>query len=389
MDGACWVCFLANIHPSRTWLSGSFESMQWSACVTRLDLGVYSHPKVLGNGVRTHVNSKGKIPSTRKNLLRGGSNPRYCIKQDSEPNTLPVSYSGPHQAGQPAQHTTSELFRPPSGRTASPTHYQWAIPAPIRQDSQPNTLPVSYSGPRTASPTHYQWAIPAPGQPAQHTTSELFRPQDSQPNTLPVSYSGPHQAGQPAQHTTSELFRPPSGRTASPTHYQWAIPAPGQPAQHTTSELFRPQDSQPNTLPVSYSGPRTASPTHYQWAIPAPIRQDSQPNTLPMSYSGPHQAGQPAQHTTNQLFRPPSNRTASPTHHQWAIPAPVCLTEHRSLLTLEGGTSATFSPIPLSFRPSMLWCSGLSSEHSSSLSAILFRSKFTTFLKSISYFIPV
>ena len=33
--------------------------------VHRLDLGLYSHPKkILENGVRTHVNSKGKIPST-------------------------------------------------------------------------------------------------------------------------------------------------------------------------------------------------------------------------------------------------------------------------------------------------------------------------------------
>ena len=62
----------------------------------RLDLGLYSHPKeFLGNGVRTQVNSKGKIPSTGKILPRGGSNPRHCMKQDSEPNTLPTSYSGP------------------------------------------------------------------------------------------------------------------------------------------------------------------------------------------------------------------------------------------------------------------------------------------------------
>ena len=31
-----------------------------NACVHRLDLGLYSHPKEFwGNGVRTHVNSKG------------------------------------------------------------------------------------------------------------------------------------------------------------------------------------------------------------------------------------------------------------------------------------------------------------------------------------------
>ena len=59
------VFFVAGIHPSRTGMSGSFESMQWNACVHRLDLGLYSHPKeFLGNGVRTHVISKGKIPST-------------------------------------------------------------------------------------------------------------------------------------------------------------------------------------------------------------------------------------------------------------------------------------------------------------------------------------
>ena len=39
-------------------------------CVCRLDLILYSHPKeVGGNGVRTQVNSKGKIPSTSKTLL--------------------------------------------------------------------------------------------------------------------------------------------------------------------------------------------------------------------------------------------------------------------------------------------------------------------------------
>ena len=77
-------------------MSCSFESVRWHACVHRLDLGLYSHPKeFLQNGDRTHVNSKGKIPSTEKILLRGGTNPRRCIKQDSEPNTLPMSYPPP------------------------------------------------------------------------------------------------------------------------------------------------------------------------------------------------------------------------------------------------------------------------------------------------------
>ena len=53
----------------------------------RLDLGFYSHLKEFGgNGVRTHVNSKGKnLPYLR---LRGGWNTQHCITQDSKPNTL-------------------------------------------------------------------------------------------------------------------------------------------------------------------------------------------------------------------------------------------------------------------------------------------------------------
>ena len=87
---------------------GSFESVQWNVWAHRLDLGLYPHPKEFrGNGVRTHVNSKRKIPSTGR--LRGGSNPRTCITQDCEPNTLPT-----------------ELCRPPNrndiGKT--PTKYQ-------------------------------------------------------------------------------------------------------------------------------------------------------------------------------------------------------------------------------------------------------------------------
>ena len=78
-------------------MSGSFESARRNACVHRLDLGLYSRPKEFWeNGVRTHVNSMGKIPSTGKILLRG-LNLRRCIRQDSKPNTLPTSYSAPYR----------------------------------------------------------------------------------------------------------------------------------------------------------------------------------------------------------------------------------------------------------------------------------------------------
>ena len=86
--------FVAGIHPSRTWTSGSFESVRWNACVHRLDLGLYSHPKEFwGNGVWTHVNSKGKIPSTGK-----------CPQRSIEPRDTVA---------------------------ASPSTTNWAIPAPL------------------------------------------------------------------------------------------------------------------------------------------------------------------------------------------------------------------------------------------------------------------
>ena len=89
MHAGC--AFVAGIHPSRTWTSGSFESVRWNACVHRLNLSLYSYPQEFrGNGVRTHINSKGKIPSTRK-------------KFSSEEDRI-------HDAA--------------SSRTASPTHYQ-------------------------------------------------------------------------------------------------------------------------------------------------------------------------------------------------------------------------------------------------------------------------
>ena len=97
--------FVAGIHPSRTWMSGSFEFVRWDAHLYRLDLDLYSHPKAFwGNGVRTRVNSKWKMPSTGRIFLRGGSNPRPCIKQHSEPNALPIRYSGLLEPDEAANH---------------------------------------------------------------------------------------------------------------------------------------------------------------------------------------------------------------------------------------------------------------------------------------------
>ena len=74
-----------------------FKSVPWNARVHRLDLGLYAHPKeFMGNRVRTHVNSKGNIPSTGKKYFSEGD------------------------------RTHDDAWR----RTASPTHYQRATPAP-------------------------------------------------------------------------------------------------------------------------------------------------------------------------------------------------------------------------------------------------------------------
>ena len=81
---------------SRTWTAGSFECVRWNACVHRLDLGLYSHPKeILGNGVRT-------------------------ILSPWEKSSLPEKFSSEED----------QTHDDASSTTASPTRYQWAIPAP-------------------------------------------------------------------------------------------------------------------------------------------------------------------------------------------------------------------------------------------------------------------
>ena len=58
---------VAGIHPSRTRMSGSFESVRWNTCVRKLGLGLYSDPREFwGNGVRTHANFKEKNSLYRK-----------------------------------------------------------------------------------------------------------------------------------------------------------------------------------------------------------------------------------------------------------------------------------------------------------------------------------
>ena len=84
MDGACWVCFCCQHSPDEDmnvricWV----HAMECVCAQTR-PLFILSSERVLGNGVRIHISSKGKMPAM------GGSEEGPTM-QDSEPNTLPT-----------------------------------------------------------------------------------------------------------------------------------------------------------------------------------------------------------------------------------------------------------------------------------------------------------
>ena len=97
MDGACWVCFfVAGIHPSRTWTSGSFESVWWNACLHRLDLGLYSHRKEFwGMEFESMLTPREKSPLPKMSPEED----RTRDAVDSEPKHYQLSYSGPQILG--------------------------------------------------------------------------------------------------------------------------------------------------------------------------------------------------------------------------------------------------------------------------------------------------
>ena len=83
--------FVAAIHPSRTWASGSFRvhAMKCMCAHTRPQFILSSERCSLGMGSEPMLTPREKLPLPEIILLRGGLNPRRCIKQDSKPNTLP------------------------------------------------------------------------------------------------------------------------------------------------------------------------------------------------------------------------------------------------------------------------------------------------------------
>ena len=87
------VVFVAGIHPSRTWTSGSFESMWWNACVHRLDLGLYSHPKEFLGGMEFEPMLTPREKSPLPKMSPEEDRTRDAV--DSEPKHYQRSYSGP------------------------------------------------------------------------------------------------------------------------------------------------------------------------------------------------------------------------------------------------------------------------------------------------------
>ena len=90
--------FANGIQPSRTLTSGSFESVRWNACLSRLHLSLHSHLKEFGGMESEPMLTEGKIPLYQ--MLREGLNPRHCMMQDNKPNTRPTELFWPllHEA---------------------------------------------------------------------------------------------------------------------------------------------------------------------------------------------------------------------------------------------------------------------------------------------------
>ena len=95
--------FVAGNHPSKTWISGSFESELECMCAQTRPRFILSSKRVFWGGMESETmltpRENFPLPEAQRKF-----EPWCCITQDSEPNTLP-----------------SELFRP---CTKSTLHYR-------------------------------------------------------------------------------------------------------------------------------------------------------------------------------------------------------------------------------------------------------------------------
>ena len=72
-------------------------------CAQNRDQFTLSSERVLENGVRTHVNSKGKIPSTRG--LEEGPTCDAALHKTESPTHYQLSYSGPRYSFESIQNS--------------------------------------------------------------------------------------------------------------------------------------------------------------------------------------------------------------------------------------------------------------------------------------------
>ena len=128
--------FVAGIHPSRTRMSGSLESVWWNACMHRLDLSLFSHPKELSDWVRQQVWLQERQQSFPSSSSRGSSGyssflsafigvpiSKSLVWLDPEKSTRYLVQSSHNQWGSESQNWKRHraVWRPPDFREKTQT----------------------------------------------------------------------------------------------------------------------------------------------------------------------------------------------------------------------------------------------------------------------------
>ena len=91
-------------------MSESVGSVRWNGCVHRLDLGFFAHPKEFwGDGVKTHVTSKGKILSTGSS--EEGRTHAAASCRTASPTHYRLSCSGPSGRVPPVVYSCGHLAK--------------------------------------------------------------------------------------------------------------------------------------------------------------------------------------------------------------------------------------------------------------------------------------
>ena len=87
------VFFVTSINLLTSWMSGSSESVMECMYGQTGPCFILSSQRVLENGVQTHVNSKGNIPSARRS--EEGRTCDAASRRTANPTHYPLSYSDP------------------------------------------------------------------------------------------------------------------------------------------------------------------------------------------------------------------------------------------------------------------------------------------------------